>query len=75
MYDLEKPEEGFENTEVHDNYDPRKDVCVYDQLSGKLTFVPPLYIQRYQTVMRVLTEHVGKVNSVSIMAAIGSIPK
>ncbi|KAL1452027.1 hypothetical protein WDU94_006346 [Cyamophila willieti] len=55
LYELERP--GDDNSmEYNDDYDPNKDVCVYDLLSGKLTFVPPLYIQRYQAVMKVLTQ-------------------
>lgn len=67
MYALEKPEGDLDNSEEFDNYDPNKDVCVYDQLSGKLTFVPPLYIQRYKAVVNVLTqeEHAGKIHTVS----------
>uniref|UniRef100_A0A8D8XMU0 Small RNA 2'-O-methyltransferase n=1 Tax=Cacopsylla melanoneura TaxID=428564 RepID=A0A8D8XMU0_9HEMI len=66
FYELERP--GNDNsTEYDDDYDPTRDVCVYDLLSGKLTFVPPLYIQRYQAVMKVLTQdqHAGRVHKIA----------
>ncbi|KAI5696918.1 hypothetical protein M8J75_002322 [Diaphorina citri] len=67
LYDLEKPADGLNNSAEYDDYNPDKDVCVYDLLSGKLTFVPPLYIQRYQAVVKVLTqeEHADKIHKIA----------